>query len=151
LPKVTFLRGDAECLPFRSETFDVVVNLESSHCYPHFDQFLEEVHRVLRPQGIFCYADLWFLEFLELDWEQRKRALDAAPFAVLSEEDISEPVFRALTSEAGLAETIHSMANEANRDFVEQLVDRLNLVRITLALGRFSYWLWRMQKLSAAH
>ncbi len=147
LPNATFLRGDAERLPFRSETFDVVLNLESSHCYPHFERFLAEVHRVLRPRGIFCYADLWFLEFLGLDWEQRKRALDAAPFTLLSEEDISEPVLQALSSKAGLAETIYTMADEANRDFVEQLVERLKLVRLTLAIRQFSYRLWRMQKL----
>lgn len=143
---VRFLRGDAEQLPFRGETFDVVLNLESSHCYPHFERFLAEVHRVLRPRGIFCYADLWFLEFLGLDWEQRKKALDAAPLTLLSQEDISEPVLQALSSEAGLAETIHSMADGANRDFVEELVERLELVRLTLAIRQFSYLLWRMQK-----
>jgi O-methyltransferase len=146
LPNVTFLRGDAQQLPFLGETFDVVLNLESSHCYPHFERFLAEVHRVLKPGGIFCYADLWFLQFLKLDWESRKRALDAAPFSLLSEEDISEPVFQALKSREGLAETIRAMANESNSRFVEEIVDRLNVVRLTLGLGQFSYRLWRFCK-----
>jgi ubiquinone/menaquinone biosynthesis C-methylase UbiE len=146
LPNVTFLRGDAQQLPFRSETLDVVLNLESSHCYPHFERFLAEVYRVLKPHGMFCYADLWFLEFLELDWNHRKKALDAAPFEMLSEEDISEPVFQALKSPEGLVETICAMASEMNREFVEEVVERLKLVRLTLAVGKFSYRVWRFRK-----
>jgi len=146
LPNLSFLRGDAQQLPLRSETLDVVLNLESSHCYPHFERFLAEVYRVLKPGGIFCYADLWFLEFLKLDWDRRKRALDAAPFFLVSEEDISEPVFQALGSREGLAQTIRAMANETNRRFVEETVDRLNVVRLTLGLGQFSYRLWRFRK-----
>jgi ubiquinone/menaquinone biosynthesis C-methylase UbiE len=146
LPNVTFLRGDAEQLPFRSEAFDVVLNLESSHCYPHFERFLAEVHRVLKPQGMFCYADLWFLEFVELDWKHRKKALDAAPFILLSEEDISEPVFQALKSKEGFVERIHTMANECNREFVEEVVERLKVIRLMLAANQFSYKVWRFRK-----
>lgn len=146
LPNVAFLRGDAERLPFLSETFDVVLNLESSHCYPNFDRFLAEVHRVLKPQGMFCYADFWFLEFLELDWKQRKKALDAAPFVLLSEEDISEPVFQALSSDEGFVQTICAMTSETNHEFVEEVVRRLKLIRLMLGAGRFSYRAWRFRK-----
>ena len=146
LPNVTFLKGDAEQLPFRSETFDVVLNLESSHCYPHFEKFLAEVHRVLKKQGTFCYADLWFLKFLELDWKQRKEALEAAPFLLLSEEDISEPVFLALNSEEGFIEKIRTMAEERNSQFVQEAVRRLKLIRLMLAASLFSYRVWRFRK-----
>ena len=146
LPKVIFLSGDAEQIPFCSDTFDVVLNLESSHCYPHFERFLAEVHRVLKPQGTLCYADLWFLKFVELDWEQRKQALYTAPFTLLSEEDISEPVFQALKSKEGLAETIRAMSDERNREFVDEVVERLKLIRLLLAANQCSYRLWRFQK-----
>jgi O-methyltransferase len=146
LPNVVFLRGDAEQLPFRSEAFDVVLNLESSHCYPQFDRFLSEVHRVLKPQGMFCYADLWFLEFLSVDWKHRKEALDVAPFTLLSEEDISESVFQALTSDEGFVETIRAMTSETNREFVEDVVQRLKLIRLMLAASKFSYRVWRFRK-----
>ena len=146
LPKATFLKGDAEQLPFRSETFDVVLNLESSHCYPHFERFLAEVHRVLKPQGTFCYADLWFLEFLELDWKHRKQALDMVPFILLSEEDISEPVFQALKSKEGFVERIRAMADEGNHEFVQEVVERLKVVRLMLAASQFSYRVWRFRK-----
>lgn len=53
-----FLRGNACDLPFSNDTFDVVVNVESSHCYPSQEQFFREVERVLQPGGVFCFADI---------------------------------------------------------------------------------------------
>lgn len=148
LSNVKFVRGNAQQLPFCSEAFDVVLNLESSHCYPDFEQFLGEVHRVLKPGGVFCYADLWFLKFVDLNWKRRKEALDAAPFIWLSEEDISEPVFKALTSKEGFVETILAMRSDTNRQFVEEAVERLKLIQLTLAAGYFSYRIWRLLKVS---
>lgn len=55
---VTFVAGDAQHLPFPDRSFDVVINIESSHCYPDFPGFLREVDRILTPGGHFLYADL---------------------------------------------------------------------------------------------
>jgi ubiquinone/menaquinone biosynthesis C-methylase UbiE len=54
---ITFLQGDAQKLPFQDITFDVVVNIESSHRYPQMNRFLREVNRVLKPGGYFLFAD----------------------------------------------------------------------------------------------
>lgn len=54
---LTFLPGDAEKLPFDDESFDAVINVESSHCYSAMDHFLAEVRRVLRTDGHFLFAD----------------------------------------------------------------------------------------------
>jgi len=55
---LSFVTGDAERLPFKNDSFDAVVNVESSHCYGSVDAFLAQVRRVLRPDGHFLYADL---------------------------------------------------------------------------------------------
>ncbi len=55
---LSFREGDAEAMPFEDKSFDVVLNVESSHCYPHMEEFLSEVRRVLRPEGHFLYCDL---------------------------------------------------------------------------------------------
>ncbi|NHZ83645.1 methyltransferase domain-containing protein [Massilia sp. CCM 8695] len=55
---LSFVQGDAEQLPFDSASKDVVVNIESSHCYPNLDSFYSETLRILKPGGYFCYADL---------------------------------------------------------------------------------------------
>lgn len=58
VPGLRFETGDAEALPFPNGRFDVVLNVESSHCYGSFARFVAEVARVLRPGGHFLYADL---------------------------------------------------------------------------------------------
>ena len=55
---LTFTRGDAERLPFPDASFDAVLNVESSHCYPDVPRFLREVRRVLRPGGALLFADM---------------------------------------------------------------------------------------------
>lgn len=57
-PGLEFQQADAQYLPFEDDSFDVVINVESSHCYHDKNRFLNEVHRVLKPQGHFCYCDV---------------------------------------------------------------------------------------------
>jgi ubiquinone/menaquinone biosynthesis C-methylase UbiE len=54
---LSFVAADAQALPLHDESCDVVLNVESSHCYPDFPGFLAEVSRVLRPGGRLAYAD----------------------------------------------------------------------------------------------
>ena len=54
---LTDQQGDSLDMPFGACSFDAVTNVESSHCYPDFGQFLRAVHRVLKPGGSFLYTD----------------------------------------------------------------------------------------------
>jgi ubiquinone/menaquinone biosynthesis C-methylase UbiE len=56
-PGLSFVHGDAVAMPFPDASFDAVLNVESSHCYPSFPVFLAEVRRVLRPGGVLLFAD----------------------------------------------------------------------------------------------
>ena len=56
-PNLSFCVGDSEKIPFESESFDVVLNVESSHCYGNIPLFLIKVKRVLKPGGFFLWAD----------------------------------------------------------------------------------------------
>ena len=87
-----FVPGDAENLPFPAATFDAVINVEASHCYPDFPRFLAEVARVLKPGGHFLYADFRFNEGLA-EWEQ---ALAAAPFQLQHSRVINAEVLRGM-------------------------------------------------------
>jgi SAM-dependent methyltransferase len=89
---LTFMQGDAENLPFNANTFDAVINVEASHCYPSFPRFLTEVARVLRPRGHFLYADFRFADGIA-QWEA---ALDAAPLRVVSKRNINADVLRGM-------------------------------------------------------
>lgn len=53
-----FVGGSALELPFDNESFDTVLNIESSHLYPSFTKFVTEVRRILRPGGAFYIADV---------------------------------------------------------------------------------------------
>ncbi len=92
IPGLDFVQGDAENLPFPDESFDVVLNVEASHAYPHFDRFLSEVQRVLRPGGHFLSTD--FRDRDEFSaWEA---ALAGMPMRTVSEREISAEVLRGL-------------------------------------------------------
>ena len=62
MPNVSFQVGSADNLPFPDASFDVVTNVESSHCYPDIEAFYREVFRVLRPDGHFLYTDVFLSE-----------------------------------------------------------------------------------------
>ncbi len=57
-----FIWGDAEATPFDDESFDVILNVESSHCYGSMENFIREVGRILKPNGWFSWADLRVIE-----------------------------------------------------------------------------------------
>ena len=58
LENLSFQVGDSENIPFEEGAFDVVLNIESSHCYGDMGQFMSEVTRVLTPGGYFLWCDL---------------------------------------------------------------------------------------------
>lgn len=87
-----FVQGDAENLSFPDATFDAVINVEASHCYPDFPRFLAEVARVLKPGGHFLYADFRFAEGLA-DWEQ---SLAGAPLKQVGTRVINAEVLRGM-------------------------------------------------------
>jgi SAM-dependent methyltransferase len=97
VPGLDFVQGDAENLPFPDQSFDAVINIESSHCYPRFPRFLAEVARVLRPGGHFLYADLR-ADARIADWEAE---LAGAPIRLHSHADIKMQVLRGLRAMEG--------------------------------------------------
>jgi ubiquinone/menaquinone biosynthesis C-methylase UbiE len=97
-----FVRGDAGHLPFPAGTFDAVINIEASHCYPEFPRFLAEVARVLRPGGRFLYADYRYNADMAA-WEQ---ALAAAPLTLLQSRVINAEVLRGMDRNAPRARAL---------------------------------------------
>jgi ubiquinone/menaquinone biosynthesis C-methylase UbiE len=54
---INFKISDAMNLDYEDNYFDIVTNVESSHCYEDKTKFLTEVRRVLKPNGFFLYCD----------------------------------------------------------------------------------------------
>ena len=141
-----FFRGDSQALPLPDESFDVILNVESSHCYPDFDRFLSEVWRVLKQDGIFAYTDFWSLDILPLDWRARWEALHVSRFELLSEEDITWKVFQALREDDGLSKFLLDMKDRENTAFIRRVVQSNRAMRLTLAARQCTYKIWRFRK-----
>jgi ubiquinone/menaquinone biosynthesis C-methylase UbiE len=90
--KLTFMKGNAESLPFADSCFDVVINVESSHCYGSMEAFLAQVRRVLRPEGHFLFADFRGSEEAVI----LHRQLENSGLKILQEHDITPNVIRSL-------------------------------------------------------
>ena len=89
---LSFTHGDAESLPFEDATFDIVINIESSHCYGSMEKFVADVYRVLRPGGYFLFADLRSRNASE----ELQAQLARPGLQVLKKADITNNVLRAL-------------------------------------------------------
>jgi len=146
LQRVELLAGDAQQLPFADGSFDVVLNLESSHCYGQFDQFLAEVARVLKPSGLFCFADLWNVDVLELDWQAREGSLKNSSLKVIAEENISEQVFQAMGHRGSISEQLDALVVAKSQSLIERINRGVRALRAGLATGDYSYRLWRLRK-----
>ena len=92
LPGLDFVQGDAENLPFDDESFDVVVNVEASHCYPRFPRFLAEARRVLRPGGYLAYCDIRPITEID-EWEAQ---LADSGLRQISHQEITPEVLRGI-------------------------------------------------------
>ncbi|MBB4953490.1 SAM-dependent methyltransferase [Agrobacterium vitis] len=89
---LSFEIGDAEHLPFPDGSFDVVINIESSHCYANVNAFAHEVARVLTPGGWFTFADMRGKGSVE----ELERQLSVPGLELVSHGNISSRVVAAL-------------------------------------------------------
>lgn len=110
LSNLSFTQGNSEQLPFDDNTFDTILNIESSHCYEHFQRFVNETHRALKPGGHFYFAD--FRDQAEL--EQLETSLLKPGFSIEHKQDITANV---------LASLQHT--NEAKKVFLQQHFPKL--------------------------
>ena len=135
LEGLSFSQGDAEALPFDDHAFDVVVNIESSHCYGSMERFLSEVQRVLRPGGYFLFADHRPADQIPT----LRQTLQAQTFTVLKDVSITANVLRAL-----------DIDNERRVALIEQKVPPLikqRFMRFAGIKGTKTYELFRTDAL----
>lgn len=91
-----FIQGSAEEIPVESDSMDVVINVESCHCYGSVDKFLSEVKRVLKPNGYLLLVDFRNeVKNMELLQEQIRNS----GLKLLQEENISKNVIAAIEAE----------------------------------------------------
>lgn len=100
-----FKVGNAQDLPLMDSSFDIVYNVESSHCYANIPEFTHEVFRVLRPGGKFCWTDMRDSETMEKMQDQFMQA----GFKTESKADVTKNVIQAL-----------NLIDEGRREMIRQ-------------------------------
>jgi len=87
-----YVWGDAENLPISDGVVDLVLNVESSHCYGNQRAFVAEVERILKPGGHFLITD--FMATTELgDYEE---ILKSGNLEMVTKNDVTENVLMSL-------------------------------------------------------
>ena len=143
-PHLHFLEGSAEKIPFPNNSFDVVLNIESSHCYGNMVAFVHEVKRVLKPGGTFAWADLRLKDQMEKVVE----IFDHSGLEVISKEEITPNVIEALTEISAFKENeIKSKVPLLWRHiFSEFAVVKNSKIYKAFLRGDFVYWVYRFKK-----
>jgi len=116
---LSFAVGDAESLFCPSNSFEVVINIESSHCYGSMERFSSEVYRVLKPGGYFVWADFRSPSIIN----ELRTMFSKAGFTLAEEKDITSNVLKAL-----------DQVDDRKREAIEEHAPRI----LTRALREFA-------------
>jgi SAM-dependent methyltransferase len=121
-PKLFFVNGESEKLSklqeLGKEEIDIIINVESGHCYSNFQKFIKEVDRVLKPGGIFAYSDFRPTH----EWAKTEEELTNFSMKILKKENISENVMHSLKlDEARKWELIENKLGPVLRFFFKQI------------------------------
>lgn len=138
VPGLSFVKGAAENQPFRDNSFDVVVNVESARCYGSLNVFFDEVYRVLRHDGRFLMADMMKKE----DVEEMRIKLDEGGFQIIEQNNITENVINALANDTARRERlIDSMVPGFLRSSFTQFAATRGTERYeSFTTGKYEYW-----------
>jgi len=115
LENLNFLVGDSAKLPFEDNSVDVILNVESSHCYPSIPDFISEVCRVLKPGGHFLYCDL----VIDSNLDDHLNKLKNNNLSDLNHIDITENIIKA--SEL-MTDDRNNIINKVNSSFLRKVL-----------------------------
>jgi ubiquinone/menaquinone biosynthesis C-methylase UbiE len=106
---LSFIEGNAENIPLKNSSFDIVYNVESSHCYGNISKFIQEVFRLLKNQGDFCWTDFRDQKTMT----ELENIFISVGFKIISKRNITKQVLEAL-----------DMINESKKEKINQLVPK---------------------------
>lgn len=95
-PKLRFIEGNAQQLPLKDNSCDVLFNVESSHRYLMPESFISEVIRVLRPGGFFLFTDFRLAE----KWPAMLNILERSGLNLIFESDVTQNVLDSLDKDS---------------------------------------------------
>lgn len=148
---IRWFTGNAERLPFKGCSFDIVSNVESSGNYLNIYDFYIEVCRVLRMNGYFLYTDLFkrelideYLKFLRQIGFVIEIDRDISNNVLLSRDEESEKQLRALHMTNDKKTNVFSKEEQEVLEFF--LAPRGSRIYKFIKQGYFTYRLYRLKK-----
>lgn len=140
----TWMQGVADALPVADNSIDIVINVESSHCYPSIKNFLNDVMRVLRPNGYMALCDLRLsseIKGLNVD-------ISSSGLHVIKQQDITIQVLNALdhisqVRDNQITSVFPALFRSAVRDFAAV---KDTAVYNMLKTGQMQYVFYLLQK-----
>lgn len=150
--RMVYVVGHAEETPFAGESFDVIVNIESSAHYWDIERFIRESHRVLRPGGHLLLADLrWQSD----EWGADRtviglhRQFARSGFEILEAENITANVLRSIELQDEIkTEAIRLGTAEPNsiRHFREIMLCLGSINHQKMSKSEIQYWRYVCRK-----
>jgi ubiquinone/menaquinone biosynthesis C-methylase UbiE len=95
-PNLLYAQGTAEKLPMKDSSVDVVICIESSHCFSSISSFIAETSRVLVKGGHLFFADLGCREHFSL----LDSAIRTSQLALVRKSDITDNATTALQQDS---------------------------------------------------
>ena len=144
---LNYYQGNAETFmeleALKDESVDLLVNVESSHCYGNIDNFFTQINRALTKDGFFCFTDFRSKENMV---ELNKKLAEF--FTVINQEDISKNVMHALKLDTD--RRLQVIQEKCPKMFVP-LIQKFSGVEGTriyeeLANEETQYWAWTLAK-----
>lgn len=138
IPGLSFVKGTAENQPFKSSSFDIVVNIESARCYSDLNAFFLEVHRVLRPDGYFLLADIIKKE----EVEDMHIKLKEIGFDIIEINNITKNVINALDKDSSRREELieSKIPGFLKSSFTQFAATKGTDRYLSIENGKFEYW-----------
>jgi ubiquinone/menaquinone biosynthesis C-methylase UbiE len=143
---LSFKQGDAQNLSFlKDNSFDVIVNVESSHRYPRMHLFLKEAYRLLRSNGFLLYTDFRYGR----QYPELKKQLSVSGLKILKEEVITEHVVQALMEDDRRKRMlVKKLAPFGIRQLALQFAATIGTGTFNkFKSGKFGYYRFLMQKI----
>jgi len=141
LENLEFVEGNAVNMPFEDNSFDLILNIESSHCYIDLEKFFSEVERVLKPGGTFLVADFRQPVNYEVFLKGVKKY-----FQLEKEVDITDNVVRSLQKLTPYRKNIFNeyfKTRPFKNYFARHLLERFSGIEGTTTFERFQSGYWK--------
>lgn len=132
---VTFSCEDACKISFTDNMFDVVLNVESNHCYRYKPEFYKQVKKILKPNGYYLMTDAFKPEEEDIVFEQM---LKDENFYIAEKRNITDNVILSLNDEIKYFNSRHNLSKSLT-DSILSLYQEKKEVYETGQHNYFSY------------